>query len=100
MILVYSMLSVELSIAWLKILLACVRAHARAYVKRIFDRCMGAFINTYLRQSFLNDPYILYPASHAMRRRDFDKCVIKILRFTEIACCTLHCARYCKNARP
>jgi hypothetical protein len=44
LILVYSMLSVELSIAWLKILLT--RAHARAYVKCIFDRCMGAFINT------------------------------------------------------
>jgi hypothetical protein len=38
------MLSVELSIGWLKIRCARMRAHS------IFDRCLGAFINTPSKQ--------------------------------------------------
>jgi hypothetical protein len=45
LILVYTMLSVELSIGWLKIRCARMRAH------RIFDRCFGAFINKMCRSS-------------------------------------------------
>jgi hypothetical protein len=46
------MLSVELSIVWLKIWLACARMRLR-----IFDRCMGAFINRMVTVLDLHRPH-------------------------------------------
>jgi hypothetical protein len=57
LILVYTMLSVELSIGWLKIRCARMRAHARAH--RIFDRCLGAFINTFSSSELACSPFWL-----------------------------------------
>jgi hypothetical protein len=61
LILVYAMLSVELSIGWLKI--RCARVCACAHC--IFDRCLGAFINTLSKKWCVLPHYFCFWAGSA-----------------------------------